>query len=158
AFKRSAPDERTAFAPLYDRAGVAGQLVNQHEAEIVSRPLVFTPRITKANNQTHKAKVKSKKVKTAACDSAGREKRKLRLICSSCLFPFAFLLLVLFLLFLGRGLALFFLLALADYFGLRGNLAFDRRHDYLFFLDDADGSDDGIRVFQDFDLFVRGNV
>src|SRR5438477_1712109 len=49
------------------------------------------------------------------------------------------LFLFLFLLFLGRGLALFFLLALADYFGLGGNLAFDRRHDYLFFLDDADG-------------------
>src|SRR5439155_10410407 len=60
-FNHRAPHQRTAFASLNARARVFGQLINQHESEVVTRPLVFVAGIAESNNQAHKGK--SKKVK-----------------------------------------------------------------------------------------------
>src|SRR5947209_19502806 len=62
-----------------------------------------------------------------------------------------FLLLLLFLLFLGSSLAFLFLLALANDFGFRGLFAFNWRHNNFFFLDDADRRDHGVGCLEDFD-------
>src|SRR6185369_11556289 len=127
----------TALATTNHDPFVVGQLVNQHEPEIMPGPLVLLAGITQTNYQPHNI---------ANCQLPIADSVKIGIRQSE----------------IGNALlgffALFFLLALANHFGLGRLFALNRHHRRDLFLHDADRGNHDVCISQNLDCLTHRDI